>query len=155
MALEERVVLGEAGERGYGVPPDRGRELLGERDGVVEGTGPFHAGPRNDGGVSRPREGARKTCQRFRVRGRAVDHVVVGWRFGFRVPVVHRDRDEDRAPGMLHRGVVGAMELPRHVGGPHGLEAPLDVGSGQIDELPGEEWLEGPVAPVLLAGGDQ
>jgi hypothetical protein len=115
MPLEERVALRKARERGDGVLPDRRRELLGERDGVVESPGPLDAGPRYHSGASRFPEDASEPPDSVGVWGGAVDHVVVFQRLCFCVPVVHRDRDEDRALRLLHRGVVGAPDLPWHV----------------------------------------
>ena len=154
MPLEERVALGKARERGDGVLPDRRRELLGERDGVVKSPGPLDAGPRDDGGASRFPEDASEPPYSVGVWGGAVDDVVAFQRLCFCVPVVHRDRDEDRALGLLHRCVVGAPDLPRHVLGPYGLEAPFYVGLRKVNEFSGEQRLEGSVTPVLLPRGD-
>jgi hypothetical protein len=120
----------------------------------VEGACPVDAGPRHDGGISSLRKDAREPPDGVGVGGRAVDYVVVLERPGFRVPVVHRNRDEDRAPWMLHRGVVGPPDLPRYVRGPHGLETPLDVWLREFDEPPGQQRLQGYVTPVLLPGGN-
>src|SRR3712207_8259123 len=56
-----------------------------------------------------------------------------GGRLDLDVPVVHRYPEEDRSSGGLHRGVVCAQDLARHVLRPVRLVAALDRKSTRLN----------------------
>jgi hypothetical protein len=79
---EERVVLGEAGERGDGILPHRRREPFGKCHRVVEGPRPVHACPGHHYRVLRLAQDGREPFERLRVGRGPVDDVVVVYRLG-------------------------------------------------------------------------
>ena len=70
------------------------------------------------------------------------------------VPIVHGDREEDRAARRQHREVIGARDGRGNVFGAERLVGPLYVGLHDLDGAADEERLGENLAAVLLAGGD-
>ena len=162
-AAEVGVALGEAeaGAAGRGARPDRQALALGERDGGVPAAAGVDVGAGDEdrvgGGVEALGEGAdRLGVGDGAAADRAPDRVGGVALVDLGVPVVHRQRDEDRA---LRRqpGEVGAVgEGERHVLGAGRLVGPLDQRVRHADRVAvGEVGLQGDLGAHLLAGGDQ
>ncbi len=154
MTCELRVILGKARAGAEGFLPDRAPDALRQRDqrrpclGIVcPGTDHEHrcAGGREE--LRQSRDGLRVGALRTYDAGGGG---VLAAPFGGCSPVVHRHDDEGgAAPG--GRLVVGAVDGAGHVLGLQRLVDPDGVLTCDAVQLPGEERLEGEMAPVLLA----
>ena len=162
-AAEVGVALGEAEAVAAGRRrgPDRQALALGEGDAEVPGAAGVDVGAGDEDRVGGRVELRGEGSHRLRVgAGAAVDPAldrvagVVGVDLG--VPVVHRQRDEDRA-ARRQPGEVGAVgEGERHVLGPRRLVGPLDQRVRHPGRVAvGEVGLQRHLRPRLLAGGDE
>ena len=162
-AAEVRVALGEAesAAAGRGGRPDRQALALGEGDRRV----PAAAGVDVGAGDQHRVGGAVEALGEDADRARVGDGAAVTWRaiasrgvglVDLGVPVVHRQRDEDRAPraaarrgGRRGRARAGRPRRGRLVG-------PLDQRVRHADRVAvGQVRLQGDLRARLLAGGDQ
>ena len=162
-AAEVRVVLGEAEAAAAGRRrrPDWQALALGERDRLLPGAGGVDVGAGDHHRVGGGIEPVGEDADSGGVGGgatvdAALDRLARVVLVDLGVPVVHRQRDEDRA---LRRqaGEMGAVgEGERHVLRAGRLVGPLDQGVRHADRVAvGEVGLQGDLRPRLLPGGDE
>ena len=157
MALGEA----EASASGRRDRPDREAQALGQRDGAVPPAARVDVGAGDEDGVDRALEVTGELRDRVG-SGRGVapdppcDRLRGAGLVGLRGPVVHRDRDERRPARRQSRGVDGAADRRRDVGGAGRLVAPLDQRVGDARSVAvGQVRLHRHVRADLLAGRDQ
>ena len=154
VTCELRVILGEARAGAEGLLPDRAPDALRQRDQRRPCLGIVCPGADHERRCAGGRDELRQSRDGLRVGAlRAYDAGgggVLAGLLGGCSPVVHRHDDEGgAAPG--GRLVVGAVDGAGHVLGLQRLVDPDGVLTCEAMQLPGEERLEGEMAPVLLA----
>ena len=155
VAGEQRVVFGEAAAARHRRGEHPGLVAFGQGHGGVPGAVTVDGGADDEG---RPNAGVQPVAHLRQQRGVGPDalaDLARRHRVGQHAPVVGRDRHQHRAAGRRHGHVPGAGDGQRHVFGAGGLDAPLDIGLGQLGGLGRvQEGVERQDRPRLLAGGD-
>ena len=151
----------EAVAAGRGRGPDRQALALGEGDRGLPGAGGVDVGAGDEDRVLRRVEAVGQRPHRLGVGDGAPRHLALDRRLrvglvDLGVPVVHRQRDEDRPARRQACEVRPVRQRQRHVLGPRRLVGPLDQRVRHPGRVAvGQVRLQGDLGARLLAGGDQ
>ncbi len=152
---ELRVPFRKTAARGKRAHPHRGAATLRHLHGKIHRLRAIDARSDHEGWRLAVGESRDQRVHRIRIGSDLAADAARVDRLRLVGPVVDRHRDERRAAGRLHRGVVGPRDGRGHVLGPRRFDAVFDIGAWEFRGAFGvEECLQRQNAAGLLAGGD-
>lgn len=130
-----------------------GIEVLGECDDVVPSPVFFNLRTGDDGRVAAQIERTNHFVQRRGIRQHSVIYFASRDRPAFVSPVVHRNREEHRSHGRLHRKVITSRNCRRNVLCAKWLVRPFHIGFNYLHGPAHQERFRQHVAAILLPRG--